>query len=412
MNRGTVMELGSKNTVLLTPDGRFVNIPKEPHHRIGAETTFSAGSYYRIRRNWLASGLSAAALIILFLGLWNFRTPPVVAYVTMDINPSVELGLDAKERVRAVRAVNDDAEFILDGLEYRGRDLQSVMTEIAGKLVSRHLLTLTDGQIVIASVPMKSLDDSWETNVTYKMKQVLLHAAEQENAQAVKSLHITTVSLPSEVREEAEVNGVSSGKMAFWLIAESQGHELSIETLKSESLKNIAASWGGVDTIMSDHAQRKEDKDEWKRLLKDVKKNKKLPAKSERESPTATAGDAAVSQEPQQSHRPGAADKPKESDKPKHSGKWDDDKPGHSGKAGDSNKPGRSAESDDNQDIKEDKPQVRPSDHNDDDKQRADQRKKPGKVKKDDRNKNGKRGEDSLKNGDRHDQHEGREGDD
>lgn len=409
MNRGTVMELGSKKTVVLTPDGQFVHIKKEPHHRIGAETTFSAGSYVRIRRNWLASGLSAAALLILFLGLWTFRTPPVVAYVTMDINPSVELGLDAKERVREVRAVNDDAEFILEGLKYRGRDLEAVMTEIAEKLAAKHLLTLAEGQIVIASVPVTALDDSWETDVTYKMKQVLLDAAEEEHTQAVKSLHITTVSLPAEVREEAELNGVSSGKMAFWLIAESQGYELSIETLKSDSLKNIAASLGGVDAIMSDHEQRKENKDEWKKLLKDIKKNKKIQSESERETPTPSGQDDA-----QTTGDPNQSENPKESGKPKP-GKWEDgEKPGHFDRSG------RSGESDDRK-HDEDKPNARQSDNSgnkdkgkddDDDKQRNDDSKKPGKVKKDDHKKTGKQGEDSWKDDNGHQEDEDREGDD
>lgn len=328
MNRGTVMELGSKKTVVLTPSGQFLHIKRQLHHQVGEEITFSAESNIRLSRHWLASGLSAAALLLLFIGLWTFRTPPVVAYVTMDINPSVELGLDSKERVRELRAVNDDAKVLIEGIEYRGRDLDAVMSEIADKLVAANILSLTDGEVVIASVPVKSIEVEWENDVTAKMKEALLQAAEQKNIETVKNIHITTVSLPAEVREEAKQNGVSSGKMAFWLMAQSQGHDVSLETVQKQSLKKIAASWGGVDSVMHDDDNRKQKKDEWKKLLKEVKDKRKSDLKAEKDS--GKDDDAKASKEPGETNSPAPSDKPEATEEPGHS-----------------NKPGRSGDDDD-----------------------------------------------------------------
>jgi hypothetical protein len=259
MNRGTVMTLNKRTAVVLTPDGQFVHVKRQAHFEVGEEITVAATmrGAPRIRQRLLQAGMFASALLLILVGLSMFRTAPVVAYVSMDINPSIELGLDANQRVRELRALNKDAEAIIEGLKYRGKNLESVMNELARKLVDKHILTLEDGEVVIASVPMRVLDDQWENNVMQKMTQILNDATKQENPELKVTLEVTTVSLPVEVRDEAEANGVSSGKMAFWLISESQGHVLSMDTLKKQSLKKIAASWGGVNKVMSKYEQKK-----------------------------------------------------------------------------------------------------------------------------------------------------------
>src|SRR5262249_32450640 len=157
------------------------------------------------KRAFLSAGVSAAALLLLVWGLWAFalRPPQVVAYVTMDVNPSVEMGLDAKEKVRKLRAVNEDAKPIIAGLIYRGKDVETVTEEIAEKLVAAHILNVEDGEVVIASVPMRTVADNWEQGVTAKMKQAIETASKP-------GLEIMTVSLPREVRDEAKANGISA----------------------------------------------------------------------------------------------------------------------------------------------------------------------------------------------------------
>jgi len=47
--------------------------------------------------------------------------PRVVAYMTIDINPSIELGLDENDRVIFARAVNKDGEQVLAGMDVQGK---------------------------------------------------------------------------------------------------------------------------------------------------------------------------------------------------------------------------------------------------------------------------------------------------
>jgi hypothetical protein len=278
MSRGTIMSLESKSAIVLTPGGEFVRLRRLPGYEIGTEIAYSVRQNAVKLRRFLQAGISAAVLLFVFVGFWLVQPPTVVAYVTMDINPSVEIGLDAKMNVRELRAVNSDAEAIVAGVKYKGQDLDTVMQALAVKLVTSHILIQPDGEIVIASVPVKSIAAEWETQVTEKVKGALSEAAKQDDSHADGTLVVTTISVPQEVRKVANEQGVSSGKMAFWLAAESQGYDVPIETLKNQSLKKIAAEWGGVNKVLSSEDDPKADKEVWKELLKEAKANQKLPS--------------------------------------------------------------------------------------------------------------------------------------
>ncbi|XID93218.1 anti-sigma factor domain-containing protein [Paenibacillaceae bacterium WGS1546] len=256
MKRGTIMSLEGRTAIVLTPDGQFVRVRRRPQFDIGDEVGIEASERSFVSRRrvrlWQSGALASAVLIALF-AVVLFRTPPVVAYVSLDVNPSLEIGLDAGERVRELRAVNEDATSIVAGIEYRGKPIESVMNELARKLIEQRALTPEDGGVMIASVPVKKVDEQWERELTRKMVRILDDAARADDAAPDVRLEVTALSVPAEVRQEAEANGISAGKMAFWLVSESQGHEISPETIRNESMQDIASPWGGVKQVMSEY---------------------------------------------------------------------------------------------------------------------------------------------------------------
>lgn len=315
MSRGIVMSVQGASSVVLTPDGQFVRLRKQADHTLGREVEWSeeavltgetgnsaySNSAARRRRRGLLSFVSAAAVLMLAFGLWQLQPPTVVAYVTMDVNPSLELALDKDENVRKLVAVNDDAVPVIAGVSYRGKPVAEVAKVLAARLTSSPVLAGQDGEIVIASVAVRKLPEDWEAEVKAAIENAMTEAASRaETAVKPTSLHVTKLTLPVEVRERAQQAGVSSGKMAFLLKAESEGHDVSIETLKSTSMKKIAAPWGGVEQVLGDSDQagkdsgksvgkgssnnnsdaEKAEKEAWKALAKKYKekaKNEKTP---------------------------------------------------------------------------------------------------------------------------------------
>lgn len=284
MNRGTVMEKSAGSAVVMTPDGQFVRVKASSETEIGDEISWSAQDrltaapgFLSRRRLRIAYAASAAVLLFLCVALWSFRAPPVVAYVSMDVNPSLEFGLDAKERVRQLRAVNEDALAIVENIPYKGEPVERVAQAVAQKLSDSKILAPGGGEVVIASVRLRTVDEEWEHQVTEKIEQALQNAvsAFSDPAAASGGLDIETVFLPVEVRKEAEAQGISSGKMAFLLAAESGGHQVAVDELKKESVRSVASSWGGLKKVLEDGNIQKEDKDAWKKLLEQQKEKRK-----------------------------------------------------------------------------------------------------------------------------------------
>lgn len=284
MSRGTIMSLERKMAIVLTPGGEFVRVRRQPGFELGAEIVYAAKQGAAHLKRWMLAGASAAALLLVFVGLWLLQPPTVVAYVTMDVNPSVEIGLDKNMHVRELRAVNRDAEAIVSGVKYKGLALDAVMSAVADKLAATR--PLLQDEVVIVSVPVKTVAAEWESRVADTVRTALSAAAKKDAAETDAELDVTTLSVPQEVRKAANEQGISAGKMAFWLAAEDQGHEVPIEELKKQSMKKIAAEWGGVKKVLETESETKADKETWKKLLDDAKSKKKLPdAKPSKSTP-------------------------------------------------------------------------------------------------------------------------------
>ncbi|CAM3823040.1 anti-sigma factor domain-containing protein [Cohnella lubricantis] len=308
MNRAVVMSLEGKKAVVLAPGGQFIRVPNRERLQVGDEIELEEGAQ-RLgvrgntrRRVWTAGSAACAAAILLLAGSLWLRPSPVVAYVSMDVNPSFELGIDSKERVVELQALNRDAEPIVAELKFKGKDVGEVAEVIAEELAERELLVGADSEVVLASVAVKKVDEQWEAEVTDKLRQAIEKAGTTEPAdpadptgegaaagegtavgngsQPSTAPEVTTISLPKEVREEAKENGVSAGKMAFWLKAESQGHQVSLEELKNSSMKKIAESWGGVKQVFGDsELSSSEGSSDWKNLLQNAQEIAKDKAK-------------------------------------------------------------------------------------------------------------------------------------
>ncbi len=73
----------------------------------------------------LAAAL-ACLLLMLGVGFWQlWRTP--VSYISIDINPSIELALNRLDRVVAVTAYNEDGAAVAQGLSLENRPYQQAM---------------------------------------------------------------------------------------------------------------------------------------------------------------------------------------------------------------------------------------------------------------------------------------------
>ncbi|PGZ98353.1 hypothetical protein COE51_11620 [Bacillus pseudomycoides] len=206
MNKGIVMDIQKRSVVVLTPDGEFITCKrKSQSYMIGQEVSFDEEEQ-RLARFSIPSFLKPASLLVacflcVFLFFYNQPEEKALAYVSVDINPSLEASVTKDLRVVELRACNDDGKRILKEMKrWKDQPLEDVVSNIVKQSKEDGFLT-PDKQVMLTSVAQeKSLEPE-------------LQKAMQRLKQEYAAKHVTVVCQEStmKMRENAQKAGVGTG---------------------------------------------------------------------------------------------------------------------------------------------------------------------------------------------------------
>ncbi|PEZ09317.1 hypothetical protein CN326_03025 [Bacillus sp. AFS018417] len=206
MNKGIVMDIKKHRVVVLTPDGEFITFKRKSHsYMIGEEVSFNEQEQ-RVPRFSIPSFLRPASLLVacflcVFLFFYNQPEEKALAYVSVDINPSLEASVTKDLRVIELRACNDDGKRILKEMKrWKNQPLQDVVHTIVKQSQEDGYLT-NDKQVMLTSVTNeKSLEPQ-------------LQQAMQGLKKEYETKHVAVVYQDStmQVRENAQKAGVGTG---------------------------------------------------------------------------------------------------------------------------------------------------------------------------------------------------------
>ncbi|WP_170270528.1 anti-sigma factor domain-containing protein [Heliorestis acidaminivorans] len=259
--RGIVLETSEKEVVILTDNGEFKKIPlpkKIP--RIGDEITLEVQqplsrslkpkkSFRSSPYPWLGVAVAVFFVFLLsFSSLQSYLFPGTegkdsslekvallqeelqeterlrpVKYVTVDINPSIELGLDRQNRVIELKALNADGEKIVAHRELEGLSVEEAIQEITREALRQgYLAESKDNQLLIA-VYAEEEETEDEQN---QLEEILRYSAQQVLAEDnLRTDKIQTIHASKEQRIRSQELGLSIGKFALILEALEQGLE-------------------------------------------------------------------------------------------------------------------------------------------------------------------------------------------
>lgn len=130
--KAVILEIRGKEAAILCEDGQVIKIKKK-EYRVGDTIEFTPEMEIRdhqilsiahVKRYGTAA--AAAALILAATGTYSYNTAFACSYVSMDVNPSIEYALNRKNCVIDVKALNTDAESIVETLKNNGIRKQSL----------------------------------------------------------------------------------------------------------------------------------------------------------------------------------------------------------------------------------------------------------------------------------------------
>ncbi|EJS05706.1 anti-sigma factor domain-containing protein [Bacillus mycoides] len=206
MNKGIVMDIKKHNVVVLTPNGEFITFKRKVHsYMIGEEISFNEQEQ-RAPRFSIPSFLKPASLLVtcflcVLLFFYNQPEEKVFAYVSVDINPSLEVSVTKDLRVIDLRACNDDGRRILKEMKgWENKHLQDVIRTIIKQSQGDKYLT-NDKQVMLTAV---TKDKSLEP----QLEKVML---ELKKEYEIKHITVEYQSSTMQMREDAKKAGVGTG---------------------------------------------------------------------------------------------------------------------------------------------------------------------------------------------------------
>lgn len=289
MNKGIVMEIQPRKIIVMTREGAFESIPRSGRHCVvGEEIEYRNAA--TVPHMWrYASAAAAVILFIVTLSLWGplgslggpGGAKAVAAYVSVDINPSIELAIDEDEIVLEAKGLNRDGQRVLAEVEYEGRSVEEVATLLLEEADEQgyldRYLAEDAGTVVIATTLVEEEGNAsaqLETDIQTKVTAAVEQSLNERHPEAAEAFAVQSLSAPKELRDEAEKQGISVGKAAIQYVAEKQGVHLTQEQLQTESVHDLTKQYGGLGQllqVLDVDPSSKELKSDIKLWLKDAK---------------------------------------------------------------------------------------------------------------------------------------------
>ncbi|MGG2093265.1 anti-sigma factor domain-containing protein [Bacillus sp. S13(2024)] len=206
MNKGIVMDIRKRNVVVLTQDGEFITCKRTSRsYMIGEEVSFNEQEQ-RVSRFSIPSFLKPVSLLVscvlcVFLFLFNQPEEKALAYVSVDINPSLEASVTKDLRVIDLRACNDDGKRILKEMKrWKNQSLQDVVRTIVKQSKEDGYLT-NDKQVMLTSVAK-------EKSLEPQLQKAMQGLKSEYDAQHVPVVYQEST---MQVRENAQKKGIGIG---------------------------------------------------------------------------------------------------------------------------------------------------------------------------------------------------------
>lgn len=232
-NKGIVVKVKDSYCIILSGDGSYKKIPRSrvKNPRVGAETEFTP-----VNRLPIKPLLMVACMLVFVLGLNIFRLAQenaAEAYVSLDINPSVELAVDKNVKVVEVSSLNEDAKKLIDDMDLEGKNLYAALRLIVNEAASEGYIKPNQKNYVLSTV---TADSESRNLINYDNIAVNLQESVSD-----KGLDVEFVILAADMklRNEAKSKGLSTGKMIVYQNSLESGQKITVSQVKENSLTKL-----------------------------------------------------------------------------------------------------------------------------------------------------------------------------
>ena len=189
-------------------------------------------------KKWMQAIAACLAVLLLGGGVLVQQAHAVTSVVSLDVNPSIELRVNSREKVVSCQALNQEAQAVLEDMD-GGRDLKGVKADVAvnaivGSLVRCGYLDSLSSAILI------SVEDKDQARAQ-RLQQELTGAVDGALAAGDSQAAVLsqTVQQDKELEKQAKANNISTGKAALIRQAMALNGSLTFEGLAQLSVEEL-----------------------------------------------------------------------------------------------------------------------------------------------------------------------------
>ncbi len=186
---------------------------------------------------WIAAAAAAVALVTTGgIGYTQFLAEDTL--IEIDVNPSIELAVNKRDRVLRVDALNEDAQVILEGMELKNTDVNTAVNAIIGSMVRKGYL-VDDTSTVLVSVDNK--DETKAAALRDNISICVQKMLQEENRQVkvIRQEYSKKNGIQSDVEALAEQYAIPYGKAQFISRLIAAHPELTAEQLAPMTMSDI-----------------------------------------------------------------------------------------------------------------------------------------------------------------------------
>lgn len=255
--KGIVLEKKDGHAVLVDKQGKFYKVKDKNDIIVGTE--YEGSMFLRLNKGLVFK--VSALMIAATLGIFGYNAYALPnAYVSLDINPSVELATNSFGTVIDVNPLNEDGEKLSEGLTLEGQKVEDALQNLIEEAKTEGYLDESLDNAV--AVTVSTDDEAKGEDILKSVEEAVKSELENQN---LEDTEIIAQNINTDRHKEAERLGISPGKM------------LLIEKLKAADLEVNAEEYANkpVREIMKAlNAKRAEDRAESKEIKKEAKKDK------------------------------------------------------------------------------------------------------------------------------------------
>jgi hypothetical protein len=196
-----IVEIRKNKAAALTDDGCIIKV-KNNDYTIG-DTVYLEKKQTKKSKSIFFASCAAAVLIFIGVTFWLYLTP--YAYVSLDINPSIEYRINVFNMVLSDEPVNDDGAEIVKSINVKNMAINDAIKTTLNEIEKNgYFLGENPGGIIIAT---SSKDEGQAKKLAEELKNTVKKETEKQD------IPVESISVELQKVKEARTLGTTPGKL-------------------------------------------------------------------------------------------------------------------------------------------------------------------------------------------------------